>query len=84
MFFSMEEDIKQCNISAKEVGVKTFLWPQKIKWSQNYFGVKFLCCSIFLDSQNNWGLKDLKVSILELLFSTELSEYFTAKQQIFC
>ena len=41
MFFSMEEDIKQCNISAKEVGVKTFLWPQKIKWSQNYFGVKF-------------------------------------------
>ena len=47
MFFSMEEDIKQCNISAKEVGVKTFLWPQKIKWSQNYFGVKFLCFQYF-------------------------------------
>ena len=76
MFFSMEEDTKQCNISAKGVGVKTFLWPQKIKWSQNYFGVKLL------DGQNNWGLKDLKVSILELLFSTELIEYFTAKQQI--
>ena len=77
-----------CN--SKEVGGKTMFGPQICNFMEvkKLSGVKIILesncvwCSIFLDGKNNLGLKDWKVSTLKLIFSTELSEYITVKQQI--